>query len=93
MRVFKDLVHLGKDFEVGPGPKYKVLLSDKADIKNSDDVKASNFVDLGMIRAFKGSQNYSVPASVDPTRYKSVVIWCEAFGALISPATMSFEGR
>ncbi len=93
VRVFKDLVHLGKDFEVGPGPKYKVLLSDKADIKNSDDVKASNFVDLGMIRAFKGSQNYSVPASVDPTRYKSVVIWCEAFGALISPATMSFEGR
>jgi len=88
--VFDDLVHLNMDFEVGPGPKYKVLLSDRADIKKTSDVSDSKTIDLGMIKAFKGSQNYSIPAGTDLSTYKSVVIWCEAFGVLISPATLKF---
>ena len=91
--VFSDLVHLAKDFEVGPGPKYKVLLSDAADIKSSSDVVNSKFVDLGMIKAFKGSQNYKVPPAVNLAEFKSVVIWCEAFGVLISPAKMIFRSN
>ncbi len=89
--VFKDVVHLGKTFEVGPGPKYKVLLVESTSIKESADVKKSTFVDLGMLKAFKGSQNYAVPASVDLKKYQSVVIWCETFGVLISPAKLNFR--
>lgn len=89
--VYEGLVHLGSDFAVGPGPKYKVLLVDKAEIRETADVKASSSIDLGMIKAFKGSQNYPVPADVDPRKFKSVVIWCEAFGVLISPATLNFK--
>jgi hypothetical protein len=48
------------------------------------------FVDLGRLKAFKGSQNYPVPAGVDLKMYGSVVIWCEQFGVLISPATLKF---
>jgi hypothetical protein len=50
------------------------------------------FVDLGRLRAFEGSQKYAVPAGVDPLRYPSVVIWCEQFSVLISPADLSFGG-
>jgi hypothetical protein len=89
--IFKDVLHLGKAFEVGPGPKYKVLLVETASVKKSADVKKSNFVDLGLLRAFKGSQNYKIPANVDLKKYKSVVIWCETFSALISPATLDFR--
>ncbi len=89
--VFNDVVHLGSNFEVGPGPKYKVYLVTAADIKQSDDVKAAGHKDLGSLRAFKGSQNYTVPPDLKLSDYKSVVIWCETFGVLISPAKLAFR--
>ena len=51
------------------------------------------FVDLGRLRAFKGSQRYAIPAGVDLKKYASVVIWCEQFGVLISPADLAFQSR
>jgi len=49
------------------------------------------FVDLGRLKAFKGSQNFEIPAGVDIARYGNVVIWCEQFGVLISPAPLRLE--
>jgi len=82
------IVHLKPDFKVGPGPRYHVYLADRADIKTNDDFEAAKVTDLGMIRAFEGSQIYKIPASVDLSPVRSVVIWCKEFGALISPATL-----
>ncbi|MFN4283869.1 MAG: DM13 domain-containing protein [Alphaproteobacteria bacterium] len=87
--VYGDAVHLASDFEVGPGPKYHVYLVPKAPILRSGDLDGEKFVDLGRLRAFKGSQVYDIPPGVDPARYGSVVIWCETFGVLISPATLA----
>lgn len=89
--VYSDTVFLNDDFEVGPGPKYHVYLVPKASVRSSDDVPNTMFVDLGQLRAFKGSQNYAVPAGTDLSRYQSVVIWCEHFSVLISPADLDFE--
>jgi hypothetical protein len=89
--VYNDTVRLESDFEVGPGPKFHVYLVPKTGIKASSDVKGTKFVDLGRLRAFKGAQNFRVPAGVDPRKFGSVVIWCEAFGVLISPAMLQFE--
>ena len=82
---------LGKDFEVGPGPDFHVYLVPKADIRSSSDVTDTMYVDLGRLRAFKGSQNYPIPAGVDLTKFPSVVIWCQQFSVLISPADLTFE--
>lgn len=49
------------------------------------------FVDLGRLEAFKGSQSYAVPPGTDLTRYRSVVIWCQQFNVLISPAALTFR--
>jgi hypothetical protein len=49
------------------------------------------FVDLGPLRAFKGSQRYSIPNGVDVARFDSVVIWCREFSVLISPADLRFK--
>jgi hypothetical protein len=46
------------------------------------------FIDLGGLRAFKGSQRYPIPAGVNLKDYPSVVIWCERFSVLISPADL-----
>jgi hypothetical protein len=90
MKVYADLVHLEPSFEVGPGPKYHVYLVPKPEVRAEADVIQSMFVDLGRLRAFKGSQNYPIPAGVDLAGYGSVVIWCEQFDVLISPATLRY---
>lgn len=90
--VYDGLVHLESDFQVGPGPKFHVYLVPLRDVGTDTDVARTMFVDLGRLKAFKGSQSYPVPAGVDLAAYASVVIWCEQFGVLISPATLAFEG-
>ena len=87
--VYEGLLYLEADFEVGPGPKYHVYLVPEAEVLPSTNVAKTMFVDLGRLRAFKGSQNYDVPAGVDVTKYGSVVVWCEQYGVLISPAKLT----
>ena len=86
--VYQKLVHLTKNFKVGPGPKFHVYLSPKAGIRSSADFSSADSLDLGRLRAFEGSQKYSVPAGTDLSKYKSVVIWCEQFSVLVSPADL-----
>lgn len=87
--VYENAVFLEEDFEVGPGPAYHVYLVPKANVRVSGDVAHQMYVDLGQLRAFKGSQRYAVPEGVDLANYPSVVIWCETFSVLISPADLS----
>lgn len=89
--VYQGTVFLHEDFEVGPGPKFHIYLVPKANVRAASDVTGTMFVDLGRLRAFKGSQKYPVPAGVDLAKYPSVVIWCEQFSVLISPADLTFK--
>jgi len=86
--VYEHTVFLEPDFEVGPGPAFHVYLVSRMSLRSSSDLKDVKFVDLGGLRAFKGSQRYSVPADVNLKDYQSVIIWCERFGVLISPADL-----
>lgn len=88
--VYADAVHLHEDFAVGPGPAFHVYLAPQDEVTPDTDVAASMYVDLGRLRAFKGSQVYKVPPGIDLRRYPNVIIWCEHFGVLISPARLSF---
>ena len=60
--LYERAVFLETDFEVGPGPKYHVYLVPNAKVRSEADVNGSTFVDLGRLRAFKGSQRYEIPA-------------------------------
>jgi hypothetical protein len=91
--VYEKTVFLEPDFEVGPGPVYRVYLVPKADIRQNGDLKDVMYVDLGGLRAFKGSQRYPIPAGVDLSKYPSVIIWCERFSVLISPADLKRATR
>ncbi len=62
--VYPSTVFHGEDFEVGPGPDFHIYLVPKAGIRSSEDVKDTMFVDLGRLRAFKGSQNYAIPMAL-----------------------------
>lgn len=84
--VYRETVFLHDDFEVGPGPKYHVYLVPKENVRSSGDVSGTMFVDLGRLKSFKGSQKFAIPAGLDLSKFPSVVIWCEQFDVLISPA-------
>jgi hypothetical protein len=88
--LYRRTLFLEPDFKVGPGPKYHVYLVPKPTIRASAEVKDTMFVDLGRLRSFEGSQKYELPAGLDLAAYASVVIWCEQFGVLISPADLTF---
>lgn len=89
--VYENAVFLEPDFKVGPGPAYHVYLVPKAMIRASGDVRDTMYVDLGQLRSFEGSQEYAIPGGVDLADFPSVVIWCEQFSVLISPADLSAE--
>lgn len=89
--VYEKVVHLEADFEVGPGPAFHVYLVPKESVRDGADVSTAMYVDLGRLRAFKGSQKYEIPAGVNLRDYPSVVIWCAQFDVLISTADLTFE--
>jgi hypothetical protein len=91
--VYERTVFLEPDFEVGPGPAFHVYLVPKTTIRKAEDLKDTMFIDLGGLRAFKGSQRYSIPAGVNLKDYPSVIIWCERFSVLISPADLTVARR
>jgi hypothetical protein len=86
--VYEKVVFLESDFEVGPGPAFHVYLVPKANIRQNADMQGVMYVDLGGLRAFKGSQRYPIPAGVNLKDYPSVIVWCERFSVLISPADL-----
>lgn len=87
--VYEKVLFLEPDFEVGPGPDFHVYLVPAAQVRSDEAVKNTMYVDLGRLRAFEGSQRFAIPNGVDLKKFPSVVIWCERFGVLISPADLA----
>lgn len=72
--------------ELAPGPDYKLYLSPEFVETEADFNRLKpNMVRVGDVKTFK---NFLVPLpmSVDPTRYNTVIIWCETFGQFITAA-------
>ena len=81
-------VQLSK-FQVTNGPDLEVWLSSHPDPRKSADVAGSSWVSLGQLKGNVGDQAYMVPAGTDLGAIRSVVIWCEQFGVLFSPAVLT----
>lgn len=77
------------DFEVTNGPDLEVWLSAHPDPASASDVTGTTWLSLGQLKGNIGNQAYSVPAGTDVAAFGSVVIWCEQFGVLFSPAALS----
>jgi len=54
----------------------------------STDKSASDFVNLGKLKANIGNQNYLIPAGTDLSKYDTVLIWCRAFSVLFGSAEL-----
>lgn len=80
------------EFEVTNGPDLELWLSEHPDPASSADVIAASSLSLGLLKGNIGDQSYSVPPGTDLSQYRSVVVWCEQFGVLFSPASLGGSG-
>ncbi len=78
-----------EDFRTTNGPDLVVYLAEHPDPASAADVTEGGFLSLGKLKGNVGNQNYTLPAEIDPGDYESVVIWCELFGVLFSPAPLN----
>ena len=74
---------LGK---LAPGPDYKLYLSPEFVETEADFQRLKpQMVRVGDVKTF---ENFLVPVpeGVDPARFSTVIVWCEAFGQFITAA-------
>ena len=77
-----------ENLEVTNGPALHVVLSPHEDPTRSNEVLLEGYSDLGDLKGNRGNQNYTIPADVDLSAIKSVVIYCKPFAVVFSVATL-----
>jgi len=77
------------DFQVENGPDLYVYLVPLDSVPNTSGSEIAGSVSLGKLKGNIGDQNYEVPADLDLSQFKSVVIWCQAFAVPFSAASLN----
>ncbi len=70
-----------EDFQTINGPDLRVYLS--------IDLEATEFIDLGELKATEGDVNYAIPDDTDLAKYQYALIWCEDFSVLFNHAQIN----
>lgn len=68
---------------------YKTINGPDLRVYLATDARATEFVDLGPIKATEGNINYLIPPGTDLSRYRYALTWCEDFAVLFNSAELS----
>jgi hypothetical protein len=77
-----------EDFSVTNGPDLHVILTRDPAPASRGDV-GSDYIDLGSLKGNMGNQNYEVPADIDLSEYRGVVIYCMPFHVVFATASLN----
>jgi hypothetical protein len=69
-----------ENFKTINGPDLRVYLA--------TDLEATEFIDLGELKATEGNVNYAIPLGTDISKYHYALVWCEDFGVLFNSANI-----
>jgi len=69
-----------RDFDVQPGPDYRLYLA--------DGERPDGGRELGALKGTSGNQRYAVERRSDARRFGTVLIWCRAFSVPVAAATL-----
>ena len=75
-----------EDFSSTNGPELHVILTTGTAMETFADV--GEYIDLGLLKGNVGNQNYEIPAELDLTPIKSIVIYCRPFHVVFSVADL-----
>ena len=74
------------DGEIAPGPDYKLYLSPEFVETEADFMRLKPaMARVGDVRTFRNFV-VTMPESIDPARYNTVIVWCESFSQFITAA-------
>lgn len=76
-----------EDFDVSNGPDLFVYLS-SVEPGASESAFPGEFLNISRLKGNVGDQNYSLPADVDLSRFRSVVIYCKRFSTAFAVAPL-----
>ncbi len=81
-------INLDEDFRTRNAPDLKIFLSplDVGDVENANATDGALLI--SELKANKGAQSYTIPDGVDLSKYKSVLIHCEAYTKLWSAGAL-----
>lgn len=77
-----------ENFAVVKGPGLRVYLTGAQSPQDANAV-LRDFIDLGAIKAQRGAQNYLMPADIDLSDYRGVVIFSPFFREIYATATLN----
>jgi hypothetical protein len=75
-------------FSVTAGPDLYVYLVSTAEPEKPEDL--TDYVDLGLLSSHTGDQEYVIPDTVDPSQYRSAVVYCLAYTILFARAALAY---
>ncbi len=81
-----------ENLDTSNGPDLRVWLTDAPVIPGKGGwfvFADGEHVSAGKLKGNKGSQNYPLPAALDPARYSSVTIWCDRFDVSFGAASLT----
>lgn len=68
---------------------YKTINGPDLRVYLATDRDATDFVDLGPLKATEGNVNYPIPAGTNLSKYRYALTWCEDFAVLFNSAELS----
>jgi hypothetical protein len=77
-----------EDFKVTNGPDLYVYLSSHPAPRDSGQLHEGTAFEVAVLKGNIGSQNYELPANLDLSQFKSVVIYCKRFSVVFSTAEL-----
>jgi hypothetical protein len=79
---------LDQRFKTRKAPDLKIFLSKKPLSELNGDNATTESVLISPLKSNKGAQQYVLPANVDISQYKSLIIHCEAYSKLWGGASL-----
>jgi len=76
------IFRVSEEFKTKNGPDLKLFLSPKSVGNVTGSTATQNALRLGVLKSNQGSQDYIIPANVDLSQFRSILIHCEAYSKL-----------
>jgi hypothetical protein len=78
-----------ENFYVTPNTDLEVQFNSLAAPRTTDDVAHATAKSVATLDVTAGSMNFTVPSGVNPSQYRSVVIWCDRLFSAYAAATLT----
>ncbi|MEM9422903.1 MAG: DM13 domain-containing protein [Pseudomonadota bacterium] len=78
----KTFIVFGDDFRAANGPDLKIFLSPQSVSDVTGKTAVNGSVNIGELKATKGTQEYEIPAGINLDDFSSVLVHCEAYSVL-----------